>query len=181
MRFYNEQRPFYCGIDLHARTMYLCILDQPGNIVLHKNIKAQPGSLLHAIRPYREGLVIGCECMFAWYWLADLCAEEEIEFVLGHALYMRAIHGGKSKNDRIDSEKIARLLRGGTFPLSYVYPAQMRSTRDLLRRRTFLMRRRGEALAHIHQRGRPCPCWQPSWGGPSTGCCGGRRCLTSRT
>jgi transposase len=62
---------------------------------------------------------------------------------------MRAIHGGKSKNDRIDAEKIARLLRGGTFPLSYVYPAEMRSTRDLLRRRTFLMRRRGEALAHI--------------------------------
>ena len=149
MRFYNQQHPFYCGIDLHARTMYLCILDQAGNIVLHKNIKSQPASLLRAIGPYREGLVIGCECMFTWYWLADLCAQEKIEFVLGHALYMKAIHGGKSKNDRIDSEKIARLLRGGTFPLSYVYPAEMRSTRDLLRRRTFLMRRRGEALAHI--------------------------------
>ena len=149
MRFYNQQRPFYCGIDLHARTMYLCILDQAGSILLHQNVKAEPAPLLRNIQPYREGLVIGCECMFAWYWLADLCAGEEIEFVLGHALYMRAIHGGKSKNDRIDAEKIARLLRGGTFPLSYVYPAEMRSTRDLLRRRTFLMRRRGEALAHI--------------------------------
>jgi transposase len=150
MRFYNEQRSFYCGIDLHARTMYLCILDQAGHIVLHKNVKTQPASLLHAVQPYREGLVVGCECMFAWYWLADLCAEEGIEFVLGHALYMGAIHGGKSKNDRIDSEKIARLIRGGTFPLSYVYPAQMRSTRDLMRRRMYLMRRRSELLAHIH-------------------------------
>ncbi len=150
MRFYNQQRQFYCGIDLHARTMHLCILDQAGNIVLHRNIKTQPARLLQAIAPYRQGLVIGCECMFAWYWLADLCADEDIEFVLGHALYMRAIHGGKSKNDRIDSEKIARLLRGGTFPQSYVYPARMRSTRDLLRRRTFVMRRRSEALAHIH-------------------------------
>ncbi len=149
MRFYNQQRSFYCGIDLHARTMYLCILDQAGSIVLHKNVKSQPAPLLQAIGPYRKGLVLGCECMFTWYWLADLCAQEEIEFVLGHALYMRAIHGGKSKNDRIDAEKIARLLRGGTFPLSYVYPAEMRSTRDLLRRRTFLMRRRGEALGHI--------------------------------
>ena len=150
MRFYNEQRPFYCGVDLHARTMYLCILDREGNIVLHKNIKTQPAALLRAVEPFREGLVIGCECMFAWYWLADLCAEEGIEFVLGHALYMGAIHGGKSKNDRIDSEKIARLIRGGTFPLSYVYPAQMRSTRDLMRRRMYLMRRRSELLAHIH-------------------------------
>ena len=65
MRFYNQQRPFYCRLDLHARTMYLCILDQAGNNVLHKNIKARPASLLHAVRPFREGLVIGCECMFA--------------------------------------------------------------------------------------------------------------------
>jgi transposase len=88
--------------------------------------------------------------MFTWYWLADLCEREGIEFVLGHALYMKAIHGGKSKTDRIDAEKIARLLRGGTFPLSYVYPAEMRSTRDLMRRRMFLMRRRSELLAHVH-------------------------------
>ena len=51
---------------------------------------------------------------FTWYWLADLCEQEKIAFVLGHALYMKAIHGGKSKNDKIDSGKIAHLLRGGT-------------------------------------------------------------------
>ena len=55
--------------------------------------------------------------MFTWYWLADLCLEEKIKFILGHALYMQAIHGGKQKDDKLDSEKIARLMRGGTFPL----------------------------------------------------------------
>jgi transposase len=79
-----------------------------------------------------------------------LCVQQEIPFVLGHALYMRAIRGGKTKNDKIDSQKIARLLRGGNFPMSYVYPRQMRSTRDLLRRRCFLVRRRGELLAHLN-------------------------------
>jgi transposase len=150
MRFYNEQRQFYCGVDLHARTMYLCIVDREGNIVLHRDIKARPAPLLRMIAPYRAGLVIGCECMFTWYWLADLCAQEKIEFILGHALYLRAIHGGKTKNDRIDSRKLAGLMRGGAFPLSYVYPAEMRSTRDLVRRRMHLMRRRSELLAHIH-------------------------------
>jgi transposase len=67
--------------------------------------------------------------------LADLCAQHGIEFVLGHALYMKALHGGKAKNDKIDSQKIAVLLRGGMIPVAYVYPPQMRSTRDLLRRR----------------------------------------------
>ncbi len=62
---------------------------------------------------------------------------------------MKAIHGGKTKNDRIDSRKIAGLLRGGMLPLAYVYPAEMRSTRDLMRRRTYLVRRRADLLAHI--------------------------------
>ena len=69
--------------------------------------------------------------------------------MLGHALYMKAIHGGKAKNDTIDSQKIAALLRGGMLPQAYVYPAQMRATRDLLRRRTHLMRKRAELLAHV--------------------------------
>jgi hypothetical protein len=63
---------------------------------------------------------------------------------------MKAIHGGKAKNDRIDSHKIASLIRGGTFPMAYVYPKQKRATRDLLRRRMHLMRKRAELLAHIH-------------------------------
>jgi len=41
--------------------------------------------------------VVAVECIYTWYWLADLCAREEIPFVLGHALYMKAIHGGKAK------------------------------------------------------------------------------------
>src|SRR4029453_558145 len=104
---------------------------------------------LPLIRPYREGLVVAAECLFAWYWLADLCAEEQIPFVLGHALYMKAIHGGKAKNDRIDSQKIALLVKGGMLPIAYAYPKAMRATRDLLRRRTKLVRTRAEALAHI--------------------------------
>jgi transposase len=88
--------------------------------------------------------------MFSWYWVADLCREKQIAFVLGHALYMRAIHGGKAKNDKIDSHKIAVLMRGGMFPEAYVYPREMRGTRDLMRRRMHLMRKRSELLAHIH-------------------------------
>ena len=149
MRFYTKQHQFYCGIDLHARTMYVCILDQHGTILVHRNMKASPEMFLKAIAPYRADLVVCVECIFTWYWLADLCAQEGIPFVLGHALYMKAIHGGKAKNDKIDSQKIAALLRGGMLPEAYVYPAEMRATRDLLRRRTHLMRKRAELLAHV--------------------------------
>ena len=149
MRFYTQQHQFYCGIDLHARSMYVCILGHDGEILVQRNLPARPDRFLKVIQPYREDLVVAVECMFSWYWLADLCAEHEIPFVLGHALYMKAIHGGKSKNDRIDAHKIVALLRGGMIPMAYVYPHKMRSTRDLLRRRNHLVRKRAELLAHI--------------------------------
>src|SRR4029450_5015223 len=150
MRFYTTQHPFYCGIDLHARTMYVCILSQDGEVMLHRHMKASPDALLKAIAPYRDDMVIAVECIFTWYWLAHLCAQEGLPLVLGHALSMKAIHGGKAKNDTIDSQKIAVLLRGGMLPQAYVYPADMRATRDLLRRRLHLARTRGELLAHVH-------------------------------
>src|SRR5262249_2078444 len=55
----------------------------------------------------------------------------------------------KAKTDKIDARKIAVLLRGGMLPQAYVYPKGMRETRDLLRRRTFLVRKRAEALVHL--------------------------------
>jgi transposase len=63
---------------------------------------------------------------------------------------MKAIHGGKAKNDKIDAPKIAVLLRGGMMPQAYVYPAERRATRDVLRRRCPLARKRAELLAHMH-------------------------------
>lgn len=150
MKFYTKQHRYTCGIDLHARSLYVCILDEAGYPVVHKPIKATPEALLKLIAPYRSDLVIGVECMFSWYWVADICADHGIPFVLGHALYMKAIHGGKAKNDKIDAEKIARLLKGGMFPMAYVYPPQWRGTRDLMRRRMRLMRQRAELIAHIH-------------------------------
>src|SRR5918992_1583498 len=149
MKFYTQQHKFYCGIDLHARTMYVCVLNQAGEVLLHRDMKAAPEPFLKAIASYREDLVVCVACLFTWYWLADLCTQEGIPFVLGHALYMKAIHGGKAKHDRIDAHKIAVLLRGGMLPQAYVYPAAMRATRDLLRRRMHLMRKRAELLAHI--------------------------------
>jgi transposase len=118
MRFYKHTHAFYAGVDLHARSMFTHILDNVGNTVFEADLPASPDAFRKAIAPYRAGLVVGCECMFSWYWLADLCEDDEIPFTLGHALYMKAIHGGKAKNDRIDAAKIAGLLRGGMFPMA---------------------------------------------------------------
>jgi hypothetical protein len=147
----QKQHRFYCGVDLHANATYVCILDATGEIVAHKNIPPP----LERLPTADQTLSVtawwsaASTCSPGTGWLADLCADENIDFVLGHALYMRAVHGGKAKNDKIDSHKIAALLRGGTYPLAYFYSKEIRTTRDLKRRRYHLTRKRSELFSHI--------------------------------
>ena len=151
MNFYTHHHKHYCGIDLHARAMSVCILDQHGTKLVHKNLPPTPEALWRVIAPYKEDLVVGGEGMFTWEWLADLCQQEGIAFVLGQALYLQARHGGKAKNDKIEAHTIAVLLRGGRLPQASVYPSEMRATRDVLRRRCHLARKRAELLAHMQK------------------------------
>src|SRR5260370_13632385 len=64
MRFYNQQHRFYCGVDRHARTMYLCMLDHHGRVVYDKNLAAEPDAFLKAVAPFRDDLVVPVECLF---------------------------------------------------------------------------------------------------------------------
>jgi transposase len=111
-------------------------MDRSGKKLLHTNIVGNDFAyFLKRIEPWRHDLTVCCECMFGWYWLADACQEAGLTFVLAHALYLKAIHGGKNKNDRIDSEKLAHLLRTNLIPPAYVYPAALRPLRALWRQR----------------------------------------------
>lgn len=126
-------------------------MNQADEILYHREIPTKADLFLEKLAPYREDVVVSVECIFTWDWLADLCAAEKIPFALGHALYMKAIHGAKTKHDRLDSKKIAKLLRAGMIPMAYVSPKPMRSTRDLLRRRMHVVRERADLLPHIQQ------------------------------
>ena len=86
MNFYTQQHKHYCGIDLHTKAMYVCLLDPQGTKLVHKNLPTPPDAFLRVIAPSREDLVVGVQWLFMWDWVADLCQQEGIAFVLGHAL-----------------------------------------------------------------------------------------------
>ena len=75
MNFYTRQHKHYCGIDLHAKAMYVCILDQPGTKLVYKNLPTPPEAFLRVSAPYRDALVVAVECRCTWYWRADLCTK----------------------------------------------------------------------------------------------------------
>src|SRR5262245_52233541 len=141
---------FYAGVDLHARSLFLAVLDRDGLPRFGRNLPAAPQPFLRAVEPFRDGLVVGCECMHCWYWLADTCRDHAIAFALGHAWGRKAVHGSKAKCDRHDAEASARLLKGGIFPPAYAYPKERRGLRDLLRARPRLVRQRAQLYGHVH-------------------------------
>ena len=94
MRFYQQQHGFYCGIDLHARTMHVCVVDAEGRTREHVNLPCDAGRFLKLIEPFREQLVVSCECLFAWYWLASRLVAGGRDSVRARS---RAVHAGDSR------------------------------------------------------------------------------------
>ena len=151
MEFAQIDSKYYCGIDLHSRSMYATVMDKSGKIYFRQNMVNNFDIFLKHVVPYLPDLAVGVESTYNWYWIADGCHQMNIPFYLGHALYMKAISGGKKKNDRIDSKTLADLMRGNFFPPAYAYPREMRPTRDLLRRRNYYVSLRSGANTHIQE------------------------------
>jgi len=74
MKYHTSTTQFNCGIDLHARQMYVCVMDRDGKKLVHTNVRNNDFEFfLKLVAPYRHDLTVCAECMFGWYWLADAC------------------------------------------------------------------------------------------------------------
>ena len=136
MKLHQATTQFNCGIDLHGNSMYVCVIDREGQVLVHRKVRENNLEYLRRmLAAYRQDLTVCCESTFNWYFLADFCWSAGIVFVLGHAAMIRAVHQAKVKNDRIDSQTLANLLRSNMLPIGYACPRPWRDLRDLLRRR----------------------------------------------
>ena len=68
MNFYKLAHKYYYGVDLHSRTLYLCIVGQDGAVLLHRSLPCDRDRILLAIAPFREDLVVAVECVYSWYY-----------------------------------------------------------------------------------------------------------------
>ncbi|MFQ5651279.1 MAG: transposase [bacterium] len=103
MRFAQVDAEYYCGIDLHFRTMFATVMDKQGEILFRRNMPNDFETFNNYMQPFLPNLAVGVESSCYYYWLADGCCQANLPFYLGHAYYMKAIHGGKAKSDPIDS------------------------------------------------------------------------------
>jgi hypothetical protein len=62
----SPPHPFACGLDLHARSLYVCMLNQDGEIVTQRHMPTNPDALCTGMAPYRADLVIAVASVFTW-------------------------------------------------------------------------------------------------------------------
>jgi len=144
---------FYCGIDLHARTSQICVIDDEVRKVLErKKVPNELPVVLGLLEPFAKGLSVVVESTFNWYWLVDGLQEAGYDVTLAHTYGMYAITKAKVKTDRRDAFRLARLLRAGEIHPAYIYPRATRPLRGLVRQRTKLVSLRAREYSALRLR-----------------------------
>ncbi len=133
---------FYCGIDLHAKSSQVCVIDGEGEVHVNQKVPNRLRGLLSILEPFEPKPQVVVESTFNWYWLIDGLQDAGFEVTLAHTLGLYMITKAKVKTDRRDARTLANLLRIDAVPKAYIYPKETRPVRDLVRVRTQVVRLR---------------------------------------
>jgi transposase len=140
----------YGGIDLHSNNNLICLLDERDRVVFERRLPNRLESVLLKLSPYRTALqAVAVESTFNWYWLVDGLMAEGYDVRLVNTAAVRQYEGLKHTDDAHDARWLAHLLRLGVLPEGYIYPRAERGVRDLLRKRSQLVRKRTAHLLSI--------------------------------
>lgn len=140
----------YAAIDLHSNNNVLVILDEKDRIVLEKRLRNELPQVLGQLAPYRAGIeAIAVESTFNWYWLVDGLEEAGYAVKLVNTTAVKTYEGLKYSADEHDARHLAHLMRLGILPTGYIYPKDERGMRDLLRKRSQLVRYRTAQILSV--------------------------------
>lgn len=144
------RKTLFCGVDLHSNNAMYVITDQEDQQLFQRRMPNELPLVLNSLEPFRKQLkVVAVESTYNWYWLVDGLLEHKYPVVLAHPSEMEQYDGIKAADDLTDAVFLARLARLGVLPTGYIYPKQDRPVRDLLRRRTLVVRQRAALILSL--------------------------------
>jgi transposase len=139
----------YIGVDFHKRTSYFTIVDKSGKLIRQWQIQNSPKEILGFARQLQPGDNVAVEAVGHWMYLYEQLEDSPARFTLSHPQATKAIASARLKNDRVDSEMLAHLLRTDLLPTAYIPPRKTRDLRELLRLRAFMVRERSRVKHRI--------------------------------
>lgn len=146
----TKANELYAGADLHGNNVFLSVCDMNGNTRFKRRVRPSLDAVNAALDPYWPQIkAMGVESTFNWYWLVDGLREQDRDVRLGNPAKMKQYKGLKHADDASDARWLAELVRLDIFPDSYIYPKEVRSVRDALRRRQLFVRRRTQVMLSL--------------------------------
>ena len=140
----------YGGIDLHSNNNVIVIIDEKGEVKTRKRLDNDLNLVLRFLAPFATeltGLVV--ESTFNWYWLVDGLMDAGFKIHLANTAAIQQYSGLKHADDNSDAEWLAEMLRLDVLPEGYIYPKELRSARDLMRKRMQLVQQSTSNLLAI--------------------------------
>jgi len=131
------------GIDLHSNNLVIGIADSDGKRLASRKLPCDLQEVVKFLAPFKKRLAqVAVESTYNWYWLVDGLQGLEYPVVLANPAGIEQYSGIKHADDTNDAFFLAELLRLKILPTGHIYNAQLRPTRDLLRRRLMLVHQR---------------------------------------
>jgi transposase len=140
----------YGAIDLHSNNNVTVLIDEQDQVVYQKRLPNDLPVIVQQLSGYRDrlqGIVV--ESTYNWYWLVDGLMEQGHKVHLANTAAIQQYEGLKYTDDISDARWLAHILRLGVLPEGYIYPKEERAVRDLLRKRSQLVRQRTANLLSI--------------------------------
>ena len=146
----ESKMKLYGAIDLHSTNNVTVVIDEQDRVVYQKRLPNDLALILKELSVYQcelQGIVV--ESTYNWYWLVDGLMEQGYKLHLANTAAIQQYEGLKYTDDHSDARWLAHLLRLGVLPEGYIYPRADRPVRDLLRKRSQLVRQRTTNLLSI--------------------------------
>ena len=136
----NTASVLYGGLDLHGDNVFCSLLNEAREVVFERRLPNDMATIRETLAPYRPQIrELAVESTYNWYWIVDGLRKLKYHVKLANPARMQENIGLKFANDKTDARFIARQLTMGVLPEGYIYPAETRGVRDLLRRRMRLV------------------------------------------
>jgi len=122
----------YVGLDVHSRQSSLCILNSGGGTVNEIQLKGPRSSVVDRLRELKEPFSICYEASCGYGHLYEQLKPLAAHVAVAHPGKLRLIYRSKQKNDRVDAQKLAKLLLLDMVPPVHVPSMDVRAWRSLI-------------------------------------------------
>lgn len=126
------------GVDLHKRVSQIAVLTPAGEVIHHR-LENDPQKIEQFFAQLSRPAQVAIEASATWWWFVDLLEQMGHQPILSHPKQTKAIAAARLKNDRVDAERLALLLRSDLLPKVWIPSAAVREARELIRHRISLV------------------------------------------